>query len=80
MPADCGPGVVRPIYQFHICQQHQGTNTVNDNPHLMAIIDSKMAQARLNQQHGSVVRANDLLAQVKIYADALQIDPTPVRH
>ncbi|MGI4745327.1 MAG: hypothetical protein ACRYGI_02250 [Janthinobacterium lividum] len=45
---------------------------MNDNPHLLAIMESKMAQARLHLQHASFDKADDLLAQVKIYADALK--------
>jgi hypothetical protein len=53
---------------------------MNDNPHLMAIIESKLAQARLALRHGSAAKADDLLEQAKIYAEALQTKPAPVRH
>ena len=53
---------------------------MNDNPHLMAILDSKMAQVRLNLQHDNFAKANDLLAQVKIYAEALHVDATRLHH
>lgn len=48
---------------------------MNDNPHLLAIMESKMAQARLHLQNASFDKADDLLAQVKIYADALKTRP-----
>lgn len=51
---------------------------MNDNPHLLAILESKMAQARLHQQHNSLEKADDLLAQIKIYAEALK--PNAVTH
>ncbi len=53
---------------------------MDDNPHLMAIIDSKLAQARLAARHGSAAKADDLLEQAKIYAEALQTRTAPVRH
>lgn len=49
---------------------------MNDNPHLLAIMESKMAQARLQLQHASFDKADDLLAQVKIYAEALRTKPS----
>lgn len=53
---------------------------MNDNPHLMAIIESKMAQARLTLRHGSAAKADELLDQAKIYADALRTEAAPVSH
>lgn len=44
---------------------------MNDNPHLMAIIDSKLAQARSSLQNNRPDVAGDLLAQTQIYAAAL---------
>jgi len=49
---------------------------MNDNPHLLAIMESKMAQARLHLQHSSFEKADDLLTQVKIYAEALKVTVT----
>jgi uncharacterized membrane-anchored protein len=45
---------------------------VNDSPHLLAIIESKMAQVRTRLEHNSFDKAQALLAEVKIYADELR--------
>lgn len=44
---------------------------MNDNPHLLAIIESKMAQLRTNLEHNSDTKAKSLLAEVQIYTAAL---------
>ena len=45
---------------------------MNDAPHVLAIIESKMAQVRTRLEHNSFDKAKDLLAQVKIYAEDLR--------
>lgn len=45
---------------------------MNDTPHLMAIIESKMAQVKTNLEHDSVAKAKSLLNEVKIYTEALR--------
>ena len=41
---------------------------MNDTPHLMAIIDSKMAQVRTHLEHNSFARAKSLLGEIEIYS------------
>jgi hypothetical protein len=45
---------------------------MNDSPHVLAIIESKMAQVRTRLEHNSIEKAKALLAEVKIYADDLR--------
>jgi hypothetical protein len=45
---------------------------MNDGPHLLAIIESKMAQVRTRLEHNSVATAMALLDEVKIYSEDLQ--------
>ena len=45
---------------------------MNDTPHLMAIIESKMAQVRTNLSHNSFARAKSLLNEVEIYSADLR--------
>jgi len=45
---------------------------MNDNPHLLAIIESKMAQVRTRLEHNSFEKAQSLLAEVQIYTDELR--------
>lgn len=45
---------------------------MNDSPHLLAIIESKMAQVRTRLEHNSFETAQSLLTEVKIYADELR--------
>jgi hypothetical protein len=50
----------------------QGRAKMNDSPHLLAIIESKMAQVRTRLEHNSVAKAQALLMEVEIYADELR--------
>ena len=45
---------------------------MNDTPHLLAIIETKMAQVRTHLEHNSLAKAQDLLAQVQVYAEDLR--------
>ncbi len=45
---------------------------MNDAPHLLAIIESKMAQVRTHLEHNSHMKAQDLLAQVEAYTEDLR--------
>ncbi len=45
---------------------------MNDGPHLLAIIESKMAQVRTQLEHNSRVKAQELLAEVEIYTEDLR--------
>lgn len=45
---------------------------MNDTPHLLAIVESKMAQLRTNLEHDSVDKARDLLAEIAIYTEGLR--------
>jgi hypothetical protein len=45
---------------------------MNDTPHLLAIIESKLAQVRTRLEHNSFAKADALLLEVKIYADDLR--------
>ena len=45
---------------------------MNDTPHLLAIIESKMAQVRTRLEHNSIAKAMALLDEVKIYAEDLR--------
>jgi len=46
--------------------------TMNDAPHLLAIIESKMAQVRTHLEHNSPIKAQELLTQVETYAEDLR--------
>jgi len=46
---------------------------MNDSPHLLAIMESKMAQVRTRLEHNSVAKAQALLREVEIYADDLRL-------
>jgi len=50
----------------------QETEIVNDTPHLLAIIESKMAQVRTQLEHNRPIKARDLLAEVETYAEDLR--------
>jgi hypothetical protein len=45
---------------------------MNDNPHLLAIIESKVAQVRTHVEHNSHEKARDLLQQVEVYSEDLR--------
>jgi hypothetical protein len=45
---------------------------MNDSPHLLAIIESKMAQVRTRLEHNSIAKAQALLLEVEIYAEDLR--------
>lgn len=47
---------------------------MNDTPHTLAIIESKMAQVRTRLEHNSYEVAKSLLQEVKIYAEELRMD------
>ncbi len=47
---------------------------MNNNPHLMAIVESKVAQVRTNLEHNNSVRAMSLLSEIRIYTDDLQVN------
>jgi uncharacterized membrane-anchored protein len=45
---------------------------MNDVPHLLAIIENKMAQVRTRLEHNSVEKAKALLDEIAIYAEDLR--------
>ena len=45
---------------------------MNDSPHILAIIESKMAQVKTRIEHNSIEKAKALLDEVAIYADDLK--------
>ena len=45
---------------------------MNDGPHLLAIIESKMAQVRTRLEHNSFEKAKALLEEVAIYSEDLR--------
>ena len=45
---------------------------MNNNPHLLAIVESKVAQVRTQLEHNAFVKAKALLAEVEIYSEDLQ--------
>jgi hypothetical protein len=54
---------------------------MNDNPHLLAILESKLAQVRTQLEHNGFVKAKSLLEEVIVYSDGLSTAlPTPTRH
>jgi hypothetical protein len=78
---ECGAGLspreTRQISNYGVVRWKQfdrfrETPSVNDSPHLLAIIESKMAQVRTRLEHNSFDKAQALLAEVKIYADELR--------
>jgi hypothetical protein len=46
---------------------------VNDSPHLLAIIESKMSQVRTHLEHNSIAKAYELLSEVNVYAEDLRM-------
>jgi hypothetical protein len=72
------PGSVRMLTDIAIVygtlgiNESFGGNTMNDAPHILAIIESKMAQVRTRLEHNSHDKAKALLAEVKIYAEDLR--------
>jgi hypothetical protein len=50
---------------------------MNCNPHLLALVEDKTAQARTNLEHGEVERARDLLRQAQVYSEELQESLVP---
>ncbi len=46
---------------------------MNNNPHLLAIIESKVAQLRTHLEHNSQAKAQELLVEMQIYADDLRV-------
>jgi len=52
---------------------HIGLTAMNDTPHILAIIESKMAQVRTRIEHNSLDKAKALLEEVAIYADDLKL-------
>jgi hypothetical protein len=54
---------------------------MNDNPHLLAILESKLAQVRTQLEHNGFVKAKSLLEEVIVYSDDLcAVMPTATRH
>ncbi len=45
---------------------------MNDSPHLLALIESKVAQVRTHLEHNSFAKARALLEEVCIYADEMR--------
>jgi len=45
---------------------------MNDAPHALAIVESKLAQVRTRLEHNSFAKAESLLREVQIYADDLR--------
>jgi hypothetical protein len=45
---------------------------MNDNPHALAIAESKLAQVRTRLEHNSFAKAASLLAEVQIFVDDLR--------
>ncbi|MCQ8279066.1 hypothetical protein NFI95_11475 [Acetobacteraceae bacterium KSS8] len=50
---------------------------MNDTAHLMAIIEDKMAQAKTCLRNNDAERADDLMAQVRIYSASLGLRDAP---
>ncbi len=54
---------------------------MNDTPHLLAILESKLAQVRTQLEHNGFSKAKSLLEEVIIYSDDMQSDmPSATRH
>jgi hypothetical protein len=47
---------------------------MNDSPHLLAIIESKMAQVRTHLEHNSHMKAQELLVEVENYTQDLRFN------
>jgi hypothetical protein len=47
---------------------------MNDNPHLLAILESKLAQVRTQLEHNSFAKAKSLLEEVIIYSNDMRAD------
>ena len=45
---------------------------MNDTPHLMAIVESKMAQLKTNLEHSSLEKAKDLVHEIQVYTEELR--------
>lgn len=45
---------------------------MNENPHLLAIIESKMAQVKTNLEHNNPTKVKSLLEEVRIYTEEMQ--------
>jgi hypothetical protein len=53
---------------------------MNDNPHLLAILESKLAQVRTQLEHNGFLKAKSLLEEVILYSDDLRTTMPPTRH
>jgi hypothetical protein len=47
---------------------------MNNNPHLMAILESKVAQVRTSLEHNNAAKAKSLLNEIRIYTEDMQVD------
>lgn len=45
---------------------------MNNNPHLLAIVESKVAQVRTHLEHNNFGKAKSLLNEIRIYSEDLQ--------
>jgi hypothetical protein len=45
---------------------------MNDSPHIMAIIEHKLAQVRTQLEHHGFKKAKELLAEIEIYSEDLR--------
>lgn len=45
---------------------------MNDTPHLLAIVESKMAQLKTNLKHDSIDKARDLVQEIEVYTEELR--------
>jgi hypothetical protein len=54
---------------------------MNDNPHLLAILESKLAQVRTQLEHNGFSKAKSLLEEVIVYSDDMRGELVPAtRH
>ncbi len=53
---------------------------MNSNPHLLAILESKLAQVRTQLEHNGFVKAKSLLEEVILYSDDLSDTMLPTHH
>ncbi len=54
---------------------------MNDNPHLLAILESKLAQVRTQLEHNSFMKAKSLLEEVIVYSEDMGAEmPAVTRH
>jgi hypothetical protein len=54
---------------------------MNDNPHLLAILESKLAQVRTQLEHNGFSKAKSLLEEVIVYSDDMRGEIMPAtRH